>query len=202
MAHMRAVVFDEDDNYNGLDVLERFVLLAVYDTSIPDCSERLDTLLMYPWPFAGFTREGDRTMWWEETLVALKLDLNNVGEDGLLLASHLGIQFSYHNGDIPVISCPAVAMFSRKGTLNDYKVWSNKPHEGEFRDWVWGQLQMTFWIVNKTPWTLNQWWLDGTRGMKREDLLPGARFNINTYLSHAFIFRPSFVGGNALNNEV
>jgi hypothetical protein len=199
---MRTVVFEEDDNYNGREVLERFVLLALYDSSIKDCSERLDTQVMYPWPFAGYTREGDRTMWWEETLVALKLDVFSAGQEGLSLARQLGIQFSLQDSNLPVMSCPAVAMFPRKGTLKEFKIWSNKPNEGEFRDWVWGHLQMTLWIVNKTPWTLNQWWLDGSRGIKRDDLEPGARISINTYLSHAFIFRPYFVGGNALNNEV
>ena len=194
---MRTLVLEEGNEY-----LERYVLLAVFDSSIRDCSDTLHTQVMFPWPFAGFTRDGDRTMWWEETLITLKLDLHGAPAEGLELARHLGIHFDHREGAGHRTNCPAVAFFPRRGTLSDFQVWSGRPTEGELREWVWDKLQMKVTIVNKTPWNLSQWWLDGNRGVKREDLRPDEKASINTYLSHAFLFRPDFVAGNALNNEV
>jgi hypothetical protein len=61
---------------------------------------------------------------------------------------------------------------------------------------------MTFRIRNKTPFTLNGWWVDGTRGNKIRDILPDEEITMDSYISHTFFYRADFVTGRTLTNEV
>lgn len=47
-SHLNDIIIDES---TGLT--ERYVLLAVYDSRIETCVERMNFYVMYPWPFAG-----------------------------------------------------------------------------------------------------------------------------------------------------
>ena len=97
-------------------------------------------------------------MWWEEIVVAVKVDLADDTQDTRDLARHLGIGFE---GARQRTRCPAVAFFPRKATLDTFDVWSmsaeDDPSHSEFRTWVWQRLRMTVSVRNRTPWTLHQW---------------------------------------------
>jgi hypothetical protein len=58
--HFNTVITPNDDG----DVLDRYVLLAFYDSSIQGCEDKLQLEILYPWPFAGFSRDGGDGMWW------------------------------------------------------------------------------------------------------------------------------------------
>ena len=44
-------------------------------------------------------------------------------------------------------------------------------------------------MLNRTPYDLSLWWLDGQRGIEKEDIKKGAAYVINTYISHTFFAR-------------
>ena len=56
-------------------------------------------------------------------------------------------------------------------------------------------------LTNDSPHELQLWWLDGTRGVDKGTIQPGGQYKLQTYISHSFFARPSFVGGNTLTNE-
>lgn len=55
--HLRTLALDEND------LLDRYLLLAIFDSSNQDCTDYLHYQMMYPWPFAGYTSVGDQSMW-------------------------------------------------------------------------------------------------------------------------------------------
>mmetsp|Transcript_20400 Transcript_20400/g.45999 ORF Transcript_20400/g.45999 Transcript_20400/m.45999 type:complete len:234 (+) Transcript_20400:705-1406(+) len=156
--------------------------------------------MMYPWPFGGMSNEGSQSMWWEETMVTTKIDLAAQSQGTKELQELLGVDFQGPNK----AKCPSVAFFPRKSSLRTFEVYSaaDEAFKGvEFREFVWQRLKMTVTIINRTPWKLNQWWLDGMRGKKLDDIEPGASYTTQTFLSHSFVYRASFVEGNGLNNQ-
>jgi hypothetical protein len=215
LSHLQDIALDEE---TGLT--ERYVLLAVYDSRVKECVNSMNYYVMYPWPFAGYAREGDNNaMWWEEIMIATQIDLalETQGSKEIqdLLGLHSGgASAAYTMAD--TTSCPVIAFFPRKSTLSNFELWTvgdeQKSHTtdaktqqkvpNEFRSWVWQRLKMTVSVVNRTPWTLKQWWLDGQRGVQLADIAPDQEYRSNTYLSHTFVYRPSFVEGNVLNNQV
>jgi curved DNA-binding protein CbpA len=60
ISHFTTITTSTDES----DVFERFVLMAFYDSSIKGCEEKLQFQVLYPWPFAGFSRDGGEGMWW------------------------------------------------------------------------------------------------------------------------------------------
>jgi len=204
LSHLQDITLDDD---TGLT--ERYVLLAVYDSRIASCEDIMNFYVMYPWPFAGFAREGDNSMWWEETMITTKVDLADNTEGSKQLQDLLNINFNAKDKK-SVAQCPTIAFFPRKTNLQEFDLWNptmetpasrGKP-ASDFRSWVWQRLKMSIKITNRTPWTLKQWWLDGYRGVVLDDIAPDATYSANTFLSHAFVYRASFVEGNLLNNQV
>lgn len=197
LPHLERIALDDD---TGLT--DRYVLLAVYDSRVPQCENLLNYYVLFPWPFAGFTRENDNSMWWEEIMLVTKIDLAQGTQISKDLADLLGIDFEGDNK----VRCPAVALFPRHSRLTAFDIWSlseqDDPTKTEFREWVWHKLRMQITFKNKTPWTLHQWWLDGTRGKQLENIEPEGEYGCNTFISHSFLFRASFVEGRMLNNEV
>jgi hypothetical protein len=135
-------------------------------------------------------------------MLTAKYDVATASEaDTKELLAWLGISEFFASS----LTHPIVVFFPRLSRLDssrDFSLFFPLQAGEEFREFVWEKLQMSLTIINKTPWTLHQWWLDGTRGKKLEDIAPDGRYNMNTFLSHAFVYRPSFVQGNILNNEV
>jgi hypothetical protein len=186
-------------------VLDRFLLLAVYDSSNSECEDYMNYQAMYPWPFAGFTRENDNSMWWEEIMLTVKLDINGInhvdGDDEMRVwLRGIGIDI-YSISSKGSAQCPTIAFFPKSGVIGNPDLW-NRGSTQEFREWVWEKLKMSVTIENKTPWVIQQWWLDGSRGKKLDDIQPDMKYNMETFLSHTFIYRASYVEGNLLNNEV
>ena len=192
------------DDETGLT--ERYVLLAIYDSRIDNCEDLMNYYIMYPWPFAGYAREGDNSMWWEEIMITTKIDLAIETEESKQIEDFFNI---HYNKQKQQQNCPTIAFFPRKSKLEEFELWtpekdlkSNGKLENDFRSFVWQRLKMTIKITNYTPWTLKQWWLDGYRGVVLDDIKTQESYTANTYLSHAFVYRASFVEGNVLNNQV
>jgi hypothetical protein len=58
--HFKALTLDDDSI-----LFDRYALLAIYNSNMKDCVKTLNEYVMFPWPFAGFTRQGgDTSMWW------------------------------------------------------------------------------------------------------------------------------------------
>lgn len=204
LSHLQDIALDDD---TGLT--ERYVLLAVYDSRIQTCEDNMNFYVMYPWPFAGFAREGDNSMWWEETMLTTKIDLADDTEGSKQIQDMLDIDFDPKDPR-SVAQCPKIAFFPRRSNLQASEVWNptmetpatRTQPASDFRSWVWQRLKMSIKFTNRTPWKLKQWWLDGYRGVVLDEIEPGATYSTNTYLSHAFVYRASFVEGNLLNNQV
>jgi curved DNA-binding protein CbpA len=202
LTQLQDITLDDD---TGLT--ERYVLLAIYDSRIGGCEELLNFFVMFPWPFAGFAREGDNSMWWEEIMITTKIDLADETEGSREIQDLLKVAFDAKDVKSKQ-HCPTVAFFPRKARLEDFELWTpekelnSNGREGDLRSFVWQRLKMSITIRNRTPWTLKQWWLDGFRGVVLDDIAPDQTYTANTFLSHAFVYRASFVEGNLLNNQV
>ena len=61
---------------------------------------------------------------------------------------------------------------------------------------------MNVYFVNKTPYVLQLYWLDGNRGKEQSQILAGNSYMLSTFISHSFFARASFVEGYSLTNEV
>jgi len=206
----REVISSEN---NDVDVTERYTLIAFYDSSKPECANLLDNFVLFPWPFAGFSNEGnsDGDMWWEDIMLAVKIDMHEISQRFTSQLSGLFSSIpSSSSSSSSDMSCPSFAFLPRgipsyldpkKENRIIYETMSFKDTD-PFRAWVWAQLKMKITVVNKTPWVLNQWYLDGYRGVKKEDVGVDQAISINTFLSHVFVFRPVHVSGNRLTNEV
>lgn len=193
-----------DDIHEKKYLLQRYILLAFYNSSSVSCLNKLYYEELYPWPFAGFTRTTDQTMHWEEILMTFKVDISQSttsATDVLALLSHFQLSYDDVNSD-----CPIIVFLPRQQpilTLSQYEIW--KPSSSTvayYYDWVWSLLKMKLRIVNKTPWVIHQWWIHGNRGTKLDSIPVGEVYSLQTFISHAFIYRADFVEGNALNNQV
>ena len=141
-------------------------------------------------------------------MITTKIDLADETEESRQIQDLLNVSFDPKNPKSK-LQCPTVAFFPRKSTLSTFELWTpeqdlqtNAKEGSDFRSFVWHRLKMSVTITNKTPWTLKQWWLDGFRGVVLEDIEPDQSYTTNTFLSHAFVYRASFVEGNILNNQV
>lgn len=203
--HFMNLVLDDEMS----KILLRYVILAIYNSSSTECTNNMNYRIMYPYPFAGFTRTNDQTMNWDEILITLKLDINielNHDQDKKEYQQEIErllIHFDLSYEDINN-NCPIILFLSRNFLVNDYSVWNYETAQSkvEYRDWIWSKLKMHVKIINKTPWIIHHWWLDGMRGKKLTDIPINHSYNLETFISHAFLYRASIVEGNTLNNEV
>lgn len=199
-SHFMNLVLDSENSR----ILQRYVILAIYDSSSPECSNYMNYQIMYPYPFAGFTRSNDQTMNWDEILITLKLDINSISSQSNKheierLLNHFDLSFE----DIRS-NCPMIVFLTRNQLVDDYIIWNYETKTSliEYRDWIWSKLKMRVKIVNKTPWIIHHWWLDGMRAKKLSDIPVKHSYNLETFISHAFLYRPSIVEGKMLNNQV
>lgn len=189
--HFQALALDETG------MLDRYTLLAIYDSGKPNCEKLLRENVMFPWPFAGFTREGDTSMWWEETMQTFKIDLHSGNNAGTETVRKFKDYFGLDDGGD---ACPSVVFFPRGSDLTEFEVWDRRNAQ-EFREFVWNRLKMKVTFQNKTPWKLKQFYLNGHRGIQKESIEPNKGYVVSTFLSHAFIFLADHVSGWVLNNE-
>jgi curved DNA-binding protein CbpA len=211
---LRNVIYS-DELEGGKPSIERYVLIAFYDSTSSKCVNKMNNEILYPWPFAGYSNEvSDVGMWWEEILVALKVDLAN-GIDTAYSADEAEAiqrkkkQFVEHfklnvndKQQLADSSCPSFTLIPRGSSLADMTPVRSFTDTDQFREWVWPQLKMTVTVINSTPWELSSWWIDGTRGHQQEPLAVGDSVTLNTFISHSFFYRVSWVTGRTLTNEV
>jgi curved DNA-binding protein CbpA len=214
--HLQHVITNDDSL--DPDLTDRYTLLAFYDSKSSLCVDFMKFQLLYPWPFAGFSGEGSTKdgMWWEEIMIVGKVDIavkSKATEDLLRFFGINSIDFEKN--------CPSIAFIPRGTNINlitntkkqeeqqkQEKEQTNSfkamyfPSSTKFQSWVWSQLKMQVTIINKTSWLLHQWWLDGLRGEKQNDVAIGGSTVIDTFISHTFFFRADFVIGKILSNEV
>lgn len=157
MNHLRFVALDEND------MLDRYVLVAIYDGSMKGCESTLNYQLLYPWPFAGYSREGgdNAGIWWEDVLLAVKIDINDNTLESEDIMKHFNISFNKEdaikNGRKFMSGCPAISFLPRGGTIDNVEVTQSISTHEEFQKFVWSVLKMkvTFW--NRTPHTVKSW---------------------------------------------
>ena len=203
---MLSVISSVDD----IDWTDKFTLLAFYSSSNKQCKNHLEKKLIYPWPFAGYSSPDPNIagMWWDETMTVARSDLDN-DVDGKI--SEMIRFFQLEKDSDPskptkLIECPSFVFIPRGidnnlKTLDNVHIHRNHATMEKFHSWIWSLLQMKVNIVNKSPWTVSQWWLDGYRGIRRNDIEPEEKVSVKTYVSHSFFFRASWVQGNTLTNE-
>ena len=133
-------------------------------------------------------------------MLTAKADMHSSnGEDRgnlKLLAEKFGVP------ELNAQNCPSIVFMPRGGSVHDKYHSVHMATSDDFRLYVWSRLQMTVKFVNKTPWVLKYWWVDGFNGKAQEDILVDDVITVTTFLSHAFFFRADFVEGYLLNNEV
>ena len=147
MKHLRTVMFsewDSDESVGAKHILDRYVLIAFYDSSSDVCSNRLFNQILYPWPFAGYSSEGSKVtgIWWEDLLMTVKMDLASNPRtlyDVMELVDKYGLNMvSAADGglELRTSSCPSIVLLNRGDSLDKKakaQVFSN--YEG-FSDWV------------------------------------------------------------------
>jgi curved DNA-binding protein CbpA len=207
--HLKSTALAGDDSefYDEHSIeqrLERYVLLAFYDSSIPACEHRLTSQVLFPWPYAGYSNEnyGTSSVWWDEIMLTGKVDLRNKGSSDE--KRKLGEYFGIRDGTLTAQNCPSVVLLPRGGYLSERSTATLQyvKISEEFRKFVWPKLKMKIRFENKTPWPLSVWWLDGTRGIKQPEIAVNEATDMNTFLSHSFFFRANWVTGNSLTNQV
>lgn len=127
----------------------------------------------------------------------LKIDLapgNNAGSFAIQeMQNYFGVKSEQ--------TCPSVAFFERGKEILDFEIWE-KANVQDLRSFVWDRLKMSVTFINKTPWNLKQFYLNGNSGIQKDSIASGQGYKINTYLSHAFMFVADHVVGKRLNNAV
>lgn len=109
--------FEETDDENETKkVLDRYTLLAFYNSSIPDCLEYLYEQLLYPWPFAGYSGlSSDKSdgMWWEETMIVGLVDVQ-YSPGSRELGKDFGIKEMSS-----IQQCPSIGFIPSRGSIDD-----------------------------------------------------------------------------------
>jgi curved DNA-binding protein CbpA len=194
--HLESVILDEDT----VTVTERYTILAFGDSSSESCTNALNDEILFPWPFAGYNYENTGGMWWEEIVVNGFIDMSNMDQDSKNLADYFKI---LQNNQF---QCPTILFIPRGTNISNLNAAHNiikKPASADvFMQWVWPQLKMKVTFLNKTPWPVQIYWLDGNLGKKLPDIPKDDSYVTDTFISHSFYFRADFVEGYSLTNEV
>jgi hypothetical protein len=196
LRHLKSVIYIDEEDED--EILERYTLLAFYDSSIDECKNKLNYEILYPYPFAGFSREGVDGIFWEDIMVVGKVDTNN-GQEEKDLANYF---MSKYKKKLTKRNCHYITLIPRGGKIADY----NEPRSFNtfeaFREWTFQKLKMKITFENKTPWPIDYWYINGNTGVKGSQIEIDTGIHLDTYVSHQFFFRADFVTGNSLSNEV
>lgn len=189
LQHLKSLLASDTDE------LERYFLLAFVSNSA-DCAHKLNNILLFPWPFAGYTSGSQSdTMFWDEILQVGLVEVDSSDLSSLRIANYFSVDVSRR--------CPAIVMMNRKqkiSSINSCPVHYFQTSD-EFHRLVWPSLKIQVTFINRSLWPLDFWWLDGNVGQRLGVLSINGEYTTDTYLSHTFIFRPTFVEGNSLTNE-
>jgi len=164
----------------------------------------LDTKVLFPRPFAG--------VGFEDAVTAAEVDLARRKDD-------VELQELANYFDTEGAKCPTVVLMRRGDILRPDGPSSSERKAGKeltskkenFESWGYGTLKADVTFQNKSPWAIDIWWVPqtlGSRPVLQVQLLPerpipqsgaipvdngNSSIKINTYLSHVFSCRPSFV---------
>ena len=187
--HLRSLLISEGED------LERYFLLAFVSSSA-ECLHRLNNILLFPWPFAGYSSwDQSETVFWDEIMQVGVINVAPNDPASIRVAEYFSVDVSRR--------CPAIVLLNRKqnvNQINDSSVHYPQTSE-QFHGLVWPSLKVKISFINRSLWPLNFWWLDGNIGNRLGVLEIGEQYTTDTYLSHTFIFRPTLVGGSTLTNE-
>lgn len=181
-------------------VTERYTLLSLFDSSLNGCEQLLRDEVLFPWPFAGYNYEGVQSggMWWEEIVAVGQVDFAGGSNDLIEIATFFGVH--------QTLRCPTIVMIPRGISVEDigyhFKILKEPKSAEEFMQWVWPLLKMNIFFVNKSPFPLRFYWLDGSRGKELSVVNVDETYAVNTFISHSFYARADFVDGRILTNEV
>jgi hypothetical protein len=143
--HLRSTVQAAEDESEWFDPhlaeqpLDKYTILAFYDSRDGECVNRLDNEVLFPWPFAGYSNEGglgETSQWWDELIFVGKVDLGKAG------ALELGEYFGFPRGAVAPGACPSVALLPRGSFLSARRA-SEVRHVAvseEYRSFIWAQV--------------------------------------------------------------
>lgn len=137
----------------------RCILLALYDSSVPGCEDHLNLQILFPFPYAGYTNQGDKNLesnvWWDEILLPVKMDLRGSTKEAAEVRRHFNIPVMMAGGRDPK-QCVNVAFVQRGAPLSEFVTQVVPTHE-IFQQFVWQNLKMKVHFANKTPHKIDMW---------------------------------------------
>ena len=78
--------------------------------------DKMDLEILFPWPFAGYSREGDNTVYWDEILMVGKLDMSLIEPSTARETEEL---YGINRDILKANSCPMFVLLKRGGTIED-----------------------------------------------------------------------------------
>eukprot|EP01035_Chromulina_nebulosa_P042054 gene42054-56942_t len=115
----REAIHSYHANNHKTATTERYTLIAFYDDSIPECTNLLQYQILYPWPFAGFSSEGntDGSMWWEDVMITTKINFNEISRKFKRQLRKI-FDIPERKSDFP---CPSFALIPRGESIDFLK---------------------------------------------------------------------------------
>jgi hypothetical protein len=161
---------------NTEETLERHLLLCFIT---PTTEHIMEDTILYPYPFAGMSKQG---IWWEDVLQTVVVRHHT--------RNHELVKYF----DIPSDADTPVFVFLKKGqTLSDERAIYSTFHRVDFETWVWKQLEVKVTFVNHHSHDVELYWIDGSRANLQTTMKPGSRHAEKTMLSHAYVARDARV---------
>jgi len=136
-----------------------YVLLALYDSSVPGCEDHVNLQLLFPFPFAGYTNQGDKNsesnVWWDELLLPVKIDLRSNSKETEEVRRFFKVPAMMAGGR-DAKKCMNVAFVQRGDPLSQFVTEMIPTHEA-FQQFVWSNLKMKVQFTNRTPHKVDMW---------------------------------------------
>jgi curved DNA-binding protein CbpA len=175
LEQLRTIMLDDDDK------LERN-LLMVFVTPV-DVEQHVDDEMVFPYPFAAMSSQG---IWWEDLLQTVKVRFHKQND----LTEH----FNIPNGDKMRKSGKPTFVFGKRGQSLD-EPWAQieTVDRQEFEKWVWSQLQVEVYFINRHPHPVEIYWIHGSTAKISEILQPNDTGHHITMLSHEWYVRDARV---------
>ena len=160
-----------DDDISDEDILERNLLICF---TTPKYETHVNDEMVYPYPFAAKSAQG---IWWEDLLQTSMIRYHRENE--------LTRFFDIPHGD--TLEKP-VFLFGKRGAPLVPESFSRleTSDRNVFSDWMWQQIQVEVWFVNKHSFPVEIYWLHGTSARHPFILQPNERTKHYTHLSHEF----------------
>ena len=170
LAQMETVMLNDDAK------LERHVLLCFVT---PQTEQVMEDILLFPYPFAGMSRQG---IWWEDVLQTVIVRHHTPNHE---LVKYFNVP---SDTDTPVL------IFMKKNmALSSERAIYETRNRVDFETWVWKQLEVPVTFVNRHTHDVELYWIDGTRANLQTTMAPNSQHFETTMLSHAYVARDARV---------